>query len=118
MSSNDTHSLISCVGNTPLIELKHLETPPGIRIFAKLEGHNPTGSIKDRIALAMVEDMERQGQIKPGDTLVEASTGNTAIALAMVKWGKHRPDTEVKVAAEGELVPAKAQQLAELITPS
>ena len=77
-------TLLSCVGNTPLIELTHIEVPPGIRIYAKLEGHNPTGSIKDRIALAMVEDLEERGQIQPGDTLVEASTGNTAIALAMV----------------------------------
>ncbi|MEE2751510.1 MAG: cysteine synthase family protein [Myxococcota bacterium] len=77
-------SLLDCVGQTPLVKLRGLIENPDISLFAKLEGQNPTGSIKDRIAKAIVEDAEKRGAIKPGDTLVEASTGNTAIALAMV----------------------------------
>ncbi len=72
------------VGDTPLVELRHLGTNPAVRIFAKLEGCNPSGSIKDRIALGLVREAEKRGVLKPGMTLVEASTGNTAIALAMV----------------------------------
>ncbi len=76
--------LLGLTGNTPLVELPRLSPKPGIRIFAKLEGQNPSGSVKDRIVLAMVEAAERRGDLKPGDTIVEASSGNTAIALAMV----------------------------------
>jgi cysteine synthase len=76
--------MLSLVGNTPLVELSHLSPKPGIRIFAKLEGGNPSGSVKDRIVLAMVEAAEEQGVLRPGDTIVEASTGNTAIALAFI----------------------------------
>ncbi len=72
------------VGDTPLVELRHLSPNPRVRIFAKLEGCNPSGSIKDRIALGLVREAERRGDLRPGMTLVEASTGNTAIALAMV----------------------------------
>lgn len=77
-------SVLATVGNTPLVELKSLSPKPGVRIFAKLEGQNPSGSIKDRIACGLVEAAERRGDLKPGMTLVEASTGNTAIALALV----------------------------------
>jgi cysteine synthase B len=77
--------LLDVVGRTPLVELKRLSPKPGrVRIFAKLEGQNPSGSVKDRLALALVEAAERRGRIRPGDTLVEASSGNTGIALAMV----------------------------------
>ena len=76
--------LLELIGHTPLIELRHLSPKRGIRIYAKLEGQNPSGSVKDRIVLAMVEAAERRGVLKPGDTIVEASSGNTAIALAMV----------------------------------
>jgi len=75
---------ISLIGSTPLVELKTVAPRAGVRIFAKLEGHNPTGSIKDRIARRLVDEAEAGGKIRPGMTLVEASTGNTAIALAMV----------------------------------
>lgn len=78
------HLLLYTIGRTPLVELKHMNPKPGVRIFAKLEGQNPSGSVKDRVALALVEDLEQKRGLKPGDTLVEASTGNTAIALAMV----------------------------------
>jgi cysteine synthase len=81
MQSTD---LLSLIGGTPLVELPHLSPKRGIRIYAKLEGQNPTGSIKDRIVLAMVEAAELRGDLHPGDTIVEASSGNTAIALAMV----------------------------------
>jgi len=77
-------SLLDLVGNTPLVELRSLAPKPGVRIFAKLEGGNPSGSVKDRIVLAMVEAAEARGELRPGDTIVEASTGNTAIALAFV----------------------------------
>jgi cysteine synthase B len=76
--------LLKLVGKTPLVELRALSPKPGVRIFAKLEGQNPTGSIKDRVALALVEAAERRGDLKPGDTIVEASSGNTGIALAFV----------------------------------
>ena len=79
-----SHLLLHTIGRTPLIELKRLSPKPGIRLFAKLEGQNPSGSVKDRIALALVEALEQRHQLKPGATLIEASTGNTAIALAMV----------------------------------
>ena len=79
-----TLDLLGMIGGTPLIELRHMSPNPGVRVFAKLEGQNPSGSIKDRIVLAMVEEAERRGDLKPGDTIVEASSGNTAIALAMV----------------------------------
>lgn len=77
-------TMLSLIGNTPLVELTRLSPKPGVRLFAKLEGCNPSGSIKDRIALALVEEAEARGDIRPGDTIVEASTGNTGIALAMV----------------------------------
>ena len=76
--------LLDLIGHTPLVELRHLSPKKGIRIYAKLEGQNPSGSVKDRIVLAMVEAAERRGDLKPGDTIIEASSGNTAIALAMV----------------------------------
>lgn len=82
--TNARPGLLSLVGCTPLVELPRLSPKPGVRILAKLEGQNPSGSIKDRIALALLDQAEARGEIRPGDTLVEASTGNTGIALAMV----------------------------------
>lgn len=79
-----SHLLLQTVGRTPLVELKRLNPKPGVRLFAKLEGQNPSGSIKDRVAMAMVDELEQHHGLRPGATLVEASTGNTAIALAMV----------------------------------
>ena len=72
------------VGNTPLVRLKRLPGNAGNVILAKLEGNNPAGSVKDRPALSMIVRAEQRGQIKPGDTLIEATSGNTGIALAMV----------------------------------
>ena len=76
--------LIATIGDTPLVELKHLSPNPDVRILAKLESHNPTGSIKDRTALSLIEDAERRGAIKPGDTIMEPTSGNTGISLAMI----------------------------------
>ena len=85
MSPNHApRSLLRLIGNTPLVELRHLAPKPGVRLFAKLEGANPSGSVKDRIVLAMIEAAESRGDLRPGDTIVEATTGNTAISLAMV----------------------------------
>ena len=70
-------SILETIGNTPLVELKSFSPHPGIEIYAKLEGANPTGSVKDRIALRMIEEAEKRGRIKPGDTLIEPTSGNT-----------------------------------------
>ena len=72
------------IGRTPLVELRHCSPKPEVRLFAKLEGWNPTGSVKDRIVRQMLFDAQRDIGIQPGDTVIEASTGNTGIALAMV----------------------------------
>ena len=80
----DSASPLSLVGGAPLVELRRISPKPGVRVFGKIEGQNPTGSIKDRIALALVERAESEGRVAPGDTIVEASSGNTAIALAFV----------------------------------
>jgi cysteine synthase len=77
-------SLLDFVGNTPLVELSRLSPKPGVRLFAKLEGQNPTGSIKDRVAKAMIEDAEARGDLEPGRTLLEPTSGNTGISLALV----------------------------------
>ena len=76
--------LADAIGNTPLVGLPRLSPRPDVRLWAKLEGHNPTGSVKDRIAKAMVDDAEKSGRLAPGATLVEPSSGNTGIALALV----------------------------------
>ncbi|MPZ48287.1 MAG: pyridoxal-phosphate dependent enzyme [Dehalococcoidia bacterium] len=77
-------SLLDTIGNTPLVELPNLSPSPAVRFFAKLEGQNPTGSVKDRIARLMVEDAEREGRLKPGDTILEPTSGNTGVSLAFV----------------------------------
>jgi cysteine synthase B len=76
--------VLDCIGNTPLVKLEKLNTNPAVTVLAKLEGNNPGGSVKDRIALAMVRDAEEAGRIKKGDTILEATSGNTGIGLAMV----------------------------------
>ena len=77
-------SILDHIGNTPLVEVSRMSPKPGVRIFAKLEGLNPSGSIKDRVAKYLVQQAEESGALKPGQTLVEASTGNTALALALI----------------------------------
>ncbi len=77
-------SLEQTVGNTPLVRLQRLPGNSSNQILVKLEGNNPAGSVKDRPALSMFQYAEQRGEIKPGDTLIEATSGNTGIALAMV----------------------------------
>jgi len=79
-----TLSIEATIGNTPLAQLKRLVSPSMGQIFLKLEGNNPAGSVKDRPAYSMIKRAEERGDIKPGDTLIEATSGNTGIALAMV----------------------------------
>ena len=77
-------SIIDLVGNTPMVEIKQLNPNPDVTIYAKLEGNNPGGSVKDRPALNMIRSALERGEIKPGSKLIEATSGNTGIALAMV----------------------------------
>jgi [CysO sulfur-carrier protein]-thiocarboxylate-dependent cysteine synthase len=77
-------SVFDLIGNTPLVAAHPLSPNPAVRIFVKLEGNNPGGSVKDRIAKAMIEDAEASGRLTPGDTLLEPSSGNTGIGLALV----------------------------------
>src|SRR5437764_5982311 len=76
--------LVEAIGDTPLVELVHVSPNPAVPILAKLESHNPTGSIKDRTARSMIEDAERRGLVRPGDTIMEPTSGNTGISLAMI----------------------------------
>src|SRR5574341_244923 len=77
-------SILEAIGNTPLVELRRISPKPTVRIFAKLEGNNPTGSLKDRIAKSMIEEAERSGALTPDRVILEPTSGNTGIALAMV----------------------------------
>src|SRR3978361_803722 len=77
-------SLVDSLGNTPLVGLPSLSPTPDVRLWAKLEDHNPTGSIKDRAALAMIEAAEKEGRLQPGCTILEPTSGNTGISLAMI----------------------------------
>jgi len=83
--------IIQAIGNTPLVELKRLSPKPGVRIYAKLEGSNPTGSVKDRVARSMIESAEESGLIRPGQTILEPTSGNTGISLAMICRRKGYP---------------------------
>jgi [CysO sulfur-carrier protein]-thiocarboxylate-dependent cysteine synthase len=76
--------VVQSIGNTPLIELPRLSPKPGVRIWAKLESRNPTGSVKDRVARALIEDAEEKGALAPGQTILEPTSGNTGISLAMI----------------------------------
>ena len=76
--------ILATIGNTPVVELQNMSPREGVRIYAKLEGQNPTGSVKDRIALKMIERAERDGEISPSRTILEPTSGNTGIALAMI----------------------------------
>jgi cysteine synthase len=86
-------SLLDLVGNTPLVELQRLSPKPGVQIYAKLEGQNPTGSIKDRVAKAMIEAAEASGELEPGRELLEPTSGNTGISLALIAKLKGYPLT-------------------------
>jgi cysteine synthase B len=84
-------NVVESIGNTPLVELPRLSPRPGVRIYAKLEGRNPTGSVKDRVARAMIEAAEEEGAIEPGQTILEPTSGNTGISLAMICRRKGYP---------------------------
>ncbi len=84
MRKHQFKTIDQCVGNTPLVRLQRLNPNPSNIILGKLEGNNPAGSVKDRAALNMISEAEQRGDISPGDSLIEATSGNTGIALAMV----------------------------------
>ena len=84
MSKQSYKTIDQCVGDTPLVRLQRLNPNPSNTILAKLEGNNPAGSVKDRAALNMITEAEQRGDISPGDTLIEATSGNTGISLAMI----------------------------------
>src|SRR4051794_19766766 len=100
--------IVQAIGNTPLVELKRLSPKPGVRIWAKLESHNPTGSVKDRVARALIEDAEAKGAISPGQTILEPTSGNTGISLAMICSRKGYP---LKVVMPDNVTPERTQLL-------
>ncbi len=100
--------IVESIGNTPLVELRRLSPKPGVRIWAKLESMNPTGSVKDRVAKAMIEDAEEQGLIRPGQTILEPTSGNTGIALAMIC---SRKGYKLKVVMPDNVTPERTQLL-------
>src|SRR6202022_4464971 len=100
--------IIESIGNTPLVELKRLSPKPGVRMWAKLESRNPTGSVKDRIARALIEDAEQKGAIGPGQTILEPTSGNTGISLAMIC---SRKGYRLKVVMPENVTPERTQLL-------
>ena len=84
-------SVLDMIGNTPIVDCSALSPNPDVRILGKMEGQNPAGSVKDRIALAMIEEAEADGTLTPGKTIIEPSSGNTGIALAMIARMKGYP---------------------------
>jgi cysteine synthase B len=100
--------IVDAIGHTPLVELKRLSPKPGVRIWAKLESHNPTGSIKDRVARALIEDAEEKNAIAPGTTILEPTSGNTGISLAMICRRKGYP---LKVVMPDNVTPERTQLL-------
>src|SRR6266545_2671379 len=83
-------SILGTVGRTPVVRINRL-APPGVNLFVKIEAFNPLGSVKDRLALGVIEAAERSGELKPGQTVIEATSGNTGIGLAMVCAQKGYP---------------------------
>jgi cysteine synthase len=100
--------MLDLIGNTPLVELQKLSPSPSVRFFAKLEGQNPTGSVKDRIAKAMIEAAERDGKLTPGCTILEPTSGNTGVSLAFVARLK---GYNVKVVMPDNMSPERTQLL-------
>ena len=101
-------SVLDLIGDTPLVDVSPLSPNPDVRILAKLEGQNPGGSAKDRIALAMVEAAEKDGTLRPGQTLIEPSSGNTGIGLAMVCRVKGYP---IRIVMPENVSPERSQLL-------
>src|SRR3569832_1733691 len=77
------NDILGTVGRTPVVRINKL-APKGVNLYVKIEAFNPLGSVKDRLALGVIEDAERRGQLKPGQTVIEATSGNTGVGLAMV----------------------------------
>jgi cysteine synthase len=100
--------IVQAIGNTPLVELPRLSPKPGVRIWAKLESHNPTGSVKDRVARSLIEDAEEKGAISPGQTILEPTSGNTGISLAMIC---SRKGYKLKVVMPDNVTPERTQLL-------
>jgi cysteine synthase B len=100
--------VIQSIGNTPLVELPRLSPKPGVRIWAKLESRNPTGSVKDRVARALIEDAESKGAISPGQTILEPTSGNTGISLGMIC---SRKGYKLKVVMPENVTPERTQLL-------
>src|ERR1044071_2925148 len=100
--------IVQAIGNTPLVELKRLSPNPGVRIWAKLESANPTGSVKDRVARALIEDAEERGAIAPGQTILEPTSGNTGISLGMICRRKGYP---LKVVMPDNVTPERTELL-------
>src|SRR6188472_3496893 len=86
-SPNKAPAILSLIGDTPLVEITRMDTGP-CQLFIKLENQNPTGSIKDRIALSMIEAAEEEGRLEPGGTIIEATAGNTGLGLALIAAAK------------------------------
>ncbi len=86
-STKKPPAILSLIGETPLVEITQFDTGP-CQLFLKLENQNPTGSIKDRIALSMIEAAEKEGRLEPGGTVIEATAGNTGLGLALVAAAK------------------------------
>src|SRR5215510_5721999 len=84
------NNILETIGNTPVVKLNKL-APAGVNLYVKVESFNPMGSVKDRMARAIIEDAERSGALKPGQTVIEATSGNTGIGLAMVCAQKGYP---------------------------
>jgi cysteine synthase B len=87
--------VIGVIGNTPMVELKRLSPKEGVRLFAKLEFYNPTGSVKDRVARSMIERAEQEGALQPGQHILEPTSGNTGISLGLICRLKGYPLTVV-----------------------
>src|ERR1700688_821813 len=83
-------NILETVGNTPVVKINRL-APPGVNLYVKIEAFNPLGSVKDRLALGVIEAAEKSGELKPGQTVIEATSGNTGIGLAMVCAAKGYP---------------------------
>ena len=101
-------SVLDLIGDTPIVDVSELSPNPSVRLLAKMEGQNPAGSVKDRIALAMVADAEADGTLVPGRTIIEPSSGNTGIALAMIARIRGYP---IKIVLPENVSPERRQAL-------
>ena len=100
--------VLQSIGNTPIVELKRLSPKPGVRLWAKLESRNPTGSVKDRVARSMIEDAEEKGAISAGQVILEPTSGNTGISLGMICKLRGYP---LKVVMPDNVTPERTQLL-------